>query len=234
MLKGVIWVVVMFVGLILRCDKAQARQTEAGVSSARMVLSIDPAVTDWTVAWLSESEVQLSYLLPNGHSASTVWNIGLKSHTEDRELTLSDANRAVAAALASLQCRYSAFAMIPTLQSLFNTLPATTYGNMRDWLMSPQGDRIAWLVCAPREPWHVSVLQREFPDAAAVFGMPVKRSLEIWLSTGAGVDFQRLCRISDDPEAFKKTAVEWLPDGKHISYTASGGLWVMPVSKRSP
>ena len=95
---------------------------------------------------------------------------------------------------------------------------------------SPQGDRIAWVLTVSETPPFNNVLGRLFPSSA----MQNQEILGIWVSQIDGSKMHEVGHIkkplrpfNDNTETDNLDDIEWLPDGRHLSFVYKDTLWMI-------
>ncbi len=96
--------------------------------------------------------------------------------------------------------------------------------------LSPQGERLAWLLVYSRRPALVTLLSRLLPFLAAKF--PPVEGVSVWVSGLDGkamreIGFQEMPRNGTAPD--RVTELRWMPDGKHLSFLHRHALYSIPV-----
>jgi hypothetical protein len=96
-------------------------------------------------------------------------------------------------------------------------------------VLSPQGDRLAWLLYAVRHPWPAWLPQR-FPWLHA----DLQHSMGVWVSNLDGSAMHEIGEVILEKGGTKQTPppqepmiLRWLPDGKRISFFYKEGLFTV-------
>ncbi len=86
-------------------------------------------------------------------------------------------------------------------------LPATAVGaEIVEVVLSPKGDKLAWLLTDKT---------------------PLSEKGEVWVSDAAGRNMRRMGRLGED--SIWRRALQWLPDGRQLSFRHRGYLWKVEV-----
>jgi hypothetical protein len=106
------------------------------------------------------------------------------------------------------------------------TLKAPPGTDVRELVLSPQQDRLAWLVYSARVPVITRLLGRVLPSFRK-YGRPVLR-LSIFVSKidGTGlheVGYQPVGNLGGPHH------LRWAPDGRNLSFLLNNGLYLIPV-----
>jgi hypothetical protein len=94
--------------------------------------------------------------------------------------------------------------------------------------ISPQGDRIAWLLDCEHVSWFSALLHR----LHASFQVTTQPTEEIWVSHLDGSQMHEIGHIPARPREQYGVEIEglhWLPDGKKLSFLYKDALWTVPA-----
>ena len=94
--------------------------------------------------------------------------------------------------------------------------------------ISPNGDRIAWLVYTEHLDPTLTALNRLLPFLKS----RSQPRLELWISRLDGTEMHILGRLTLSTKNANKLCVNdlrWLPDGKSLSFTYTDALWTVPA-----
>jgi hypothetical protein len=122
------------------------------------------------------------------------------------------------------------------LNGILNT-PAVTYNlrlpsgaEVRDCVVSPGRDRIAWLL---EMPAGVSTPQERHRKIRLTSKSTLpKATLSLWVSRSNGADLRILgsaALVDNGIGGYNPAGLRWLPDGKQVSFTARQWLWTLKV-----
>lgn len=92
-------------------------------------------------------------------------------------------------------------------------------------VLSPQGDRLAWLAAReyapPNSPW----LRRIW----TFFGQHRQTLIGLWVSRLDGNQMQEIGHLAYRPKEEVPQDIRWTPDGKRLSFLYKGGLYTVPA-----
>jgi hypothetical protein len=100
-----------------------------------------------------------------------------------------------------------------------------------DFVFSPRGDQIAWKLKLERVPPMARLLHRLYPRYSA----SPEHAVGLWVSDLDGRNLREIGHLDLHPAANSDTAepepedVQWLPDGKRLSFLYKQALWIVPI-----
>ena|SRR5579871_5556216 len=91
--------------------------------------------------------------------------------------------------------------------------------------LSPQGDRLAWVLILDNAPPEPAWLQR----LRSWFGQGKQRTMGLWVSGLDGSAMREIGHIAYRPGDEVPQDIRWTPDGKRLSFLYKGALYTVPV-----
>lgn len=125
------------------------------------------------------------------------------------------------------------FSMRPTVTPLrrFSIHPPSGW-HMNEYQFSPRGDRIAWLFTYDQTQFHPSPLMTFLHRFLPFVHNDAPDDISLWVSA---LDGSGMHEIGRAPAKHSPTGqlepdlLEWLPDGKRLSFRYNGSLWTVPA-----
>lgn len=109
------------------------------------------------------------------------------------------------------------------------TLPAPSGWFYRDAALSPDGNRIAWLLTSARTPPMIAFLRRFLPGL--VKNLTITRSYQILTSRVDGTDVREIGFQNADKANTGVSHLKWNPDGKRLSFVFGDSLYIVPAGR---
>ena len=94
-------------------------------------------------------------------------------------------------------------------------------------VVSPQGDRLAWLVESDYTPPGSVWLRRVW----VFLGQRKRPLVGLWISRVDGSHMQEIGHLNYKPGEEIPQDIRWTPDGKRLSFLYKGGLYTVPVDE---
>ncbi|HZT40651.1 MAG TPA: hypothetical protein VFA07_00610 [Chthonomonadaceae bacterium] len=93
--------------------------------------------------------------------------------------------------------------------------------------ISPQGDRLAWVLTLENAHPEPAWLQRLW----ALFGQRQRKTFGLWVSHLDGSQLREIGHINYQPDDEVPQDIRWTPDGKRLSFLYKGALYTVPVDE---
>jgi len=107
-------------------------------------------------------------------------------------------------------------------------IPIPVEAELRECRLSPQGDRVAFLLYVEQQTLLETILRRFLPT----FTQPKQQRIELWISGLKGdAHCLGVMRLPDTPDISRPYSMKWLPDGKRISYIYDNAIWIITADK---
>jgi len=109
-----------------------------------------------------------------------------------------------------------------------HTISIPAEAELKECRLSPQGDRVAYLLYSDQESPPEKILRRLFH--AYTRTKPGRN--ELWIADlKGGSRCIGVLKLPSTPDPVQPYSIRWLPDGKRISYLYDGGIWILPVQE---